>query len=375
MKQNKKLTLLAPTIFTLIILLWSSGVKAQVGINQPNPDSSAVLDLKSNNKGVLIPRLTSAQIQSIENPDPSEGLLVYCTDLSIFCYYNGTYWMALPAWGWKLDLGDPSGFGQKISAHILNPDTKVGIGTNTPASKLTVTGNLSIGDTAAAPDSGAYINGKVKIGNPPDPEDTEQLEVDGSINANGKLKENKNDLLPRGAIIMWSGSTAPDGWVLCDGDRYDDSGTKVLSGGLLTPDLSGRFIVAAGTRKPTTLDLDQDTVIEATNSESFNVGPGNEDATDYVKLSTNQMPSHNHAVTATSGNSKTDIWIYGEEGNAQGNRVDLPDPVNGNRSAKQSVYYDPGHNHTITVSNNNKGGNDAHENRPPYYVLAFIIKL
>jgi len=365
MKQFSKSTTYK-TVLLLFILFQTPVLIAQVGINQPNPDSSAVLDLKSNNRGVLMPRLTSAEIQSITNP--SEGLLVYCTDLKIFCFFDGTDWISLPAWGQKLDLADPSA-SQNINAKE-NANSNIGVGTNTPASKVTIEGNLAVGSNTAAPANGAYIKGQVKVGSAPNPGDTEPVEVDGNINANGKLKEYGDDLLPAGAIIMWSGNidNIPNGWALCDGEPHTYNGKTTT-----TPDFSGRFIVAAGTRKTTTLNQDG-SVTEGT-SESFNIGPGNIKATDYVKLSTNQMPSHNHAVTATSGNSKTDIWIYGEEGNAQGNRVDLPDPVNGNRSAKQSVYYDPGHNHTITVSNNNKGGNDAHENRPPYYVLAFIIKL
>lgn len=68
--------------------------KAQVGIGTANPHSSSVLELNSNSKGVLIPRMTNAQRESIENPAP--GLLVYCTDsFSSFYYYDGTQWLSL----------------------------------------------------------------------------------------------------------------------------------------------------------------------------------------------------------------------------------------------------------------------------------------
>ena len=45
------------------------------------------------------------------------------------------------------------------------------------------------------------------------------LEVqDGSINVNnGKIKENGEDLVPAGCIMMWGGTTLPSGWLLCDG--------------------------------------------------------------------------------------------------------------------------------------------------------------
>src|SRR6056297_1655110 len=359
MKQFSKSTTYK-TVLLLFILFQTPVLIAQVGINQPNPDSSAVLDLKSNNKGVLIPRLTSAQIQSIENPDPSEGLLVYCTDLAIFCYYNGTYWMALPAWGWRLDLGDPSGFGQKISAHILNSDTKVGIGTNTPASKFTVTGNASIGDNAAAPANGAYIKGKVKIGNPPDEWDTQQLEVDGNINAEGnitatgnmnttgKVQENGNDLLPKGAIIMWSGTSPPDGWALCDGTNG--------------PDLRGRFIVGYENRSTIPAHSDNNyKTIESTGGEKNHT------------LTIDEMPSRNH--NGATGGAKAILSLQVEgmgSGTDHGHELDQADnnPTSGYTN-DSDIISQSSHTHTIA----SQGGGSAHENRPPYYVLAFIIKL
>jgi len=61
-------------------------VSAQVGIGTNNPDSSAVLDVSSTNKGLLIPRLTAYPVA------PATGLLVYRTDLSAFYAWNGMAW-------------------------------------------------------------------------------------------------------------------------------------------------------------------------------------------------------------------------------------------------------------------------------------------
>ena len=56
--------------------------------------SSAILDIKSNSKGILIPRLTGAQKNTIQAP--AMGLLVYQTDGTAgFYYYNGSAWMNL----------------------------------------------------------------------------------------------------------------------------------------------------------------------------------------------------------------------------------------------------------------------------------------
>lgn len=46
-----------------------------VGIGTTTPNASAALDVSSNNKGILIPRLDSAQRVAISNP--AEGLMVY----------------------------------------------------------------------------------------------------------------------------------------------------------------------------------------------------------------------------------------------------------------------------------------------------------
>ena len=68
------------TLISLLILLISSFVFSQVAINNDGgtPDGSAMLDVKSYNKGFLPPRMTHAEINAIANP--ANGLIVYCTD-------------------------------------------------------------------------------------------------------------------------------------------------------------------------------------------------------------------------------------------------------------------------------------------------------
>jgi len=66
-----------------------------VGVGTTTPDASAVLDVTSTSKGVLVPRLTTAQRTAIATP--AQGLLVYDTDLGCFYYYNTTTsaWVSL----------------------------------------------------------------------------------------------------------------------------------------------------------------------------------------------------------------------------------------------------------------------------------------
>jgi DNA-directed RNA polymerase subunit beta len=49
-----------------------------------------LLELKDTTKGVLLPRLSSAQRQAIQNP--AQGLLIYNTDIRCFEVFGGTFW-------------------------------------------------------------------------------------------------------------------------------------------------------------------------------------------------------------------------------------------------------------------------------------------
>ena len=70
----------------ILILFMTMKTSAQVGINTDNSpaDSSAGLDVKFTDRGVLIPRMTFEQRNAIQNP--AEGLMVYCTN----CNRDGT---------------------------------------------------------------------------------------------------------------------------------------------------------------------------------------------------------------------------------------------------------------------------------------------
>ncbi|MFH2140927.1 MAG: tail fiber domain-containing protein [Bacteroidota bacterium] len=92
-------------IITFILVL-SGGIinnqlKAQnVGINQPNPDASALLDLTSTDHGLLIPRMTQVQRNAIDLTGNPLSVLIYQTDnIAGFYYYNGTAWVQLGGGG------------------------------------------------------------------------------------------------------------------------------------------------------------------------------------------------------------------------------------------------------------------------------------
>lgn len=67
-------------IYLAILILANTGAFAQISINTDGSeaDASAMLDVKSSDKGILIPRMTEHEIASIISP--ADGLLAYCTD-------------------------------------------------------------------------------------------------------------------------------------------------------------------------------------------------------------------------------------------------------------------------------------------------------
>lgn len=130
------------------------GFSQNIGVNNPTPDASALLDLTSTNKGFLIPRMTSAQRIAIAGP--ATGLLVYDTSLGLFYYFNGVVWIPLSGSSVTADNGlsiVPAN-NVRLGGSSLLMNTEVGlnnfnmawngqgsmtIGTNVPASGFLLT--------------------------------------------------------------------------------------------------------------------------------------------------------------------------------------------------------------------------------------------
>jgi len=142
------------------------------------------------------------------------------------------------------------------------------------------------------------------------------LVVSGSINGTGAV--------PIGGIIMWRGTTPPSGWQLCDGSNG-------------TPDLRGRFVVCVG--------------------GSNNYAVGDTGGVDTVTLTTEQMPKHKHTV-------------YGRSSGYAGAHNNSPEVITyaTKNWGSPDQYY--------KINDTSEAGNgQAHENRPPYYALAFIMRV
>jgi len=84
----------------IVMLLVATGYSQNnVGIGTNTPDASSALEVQSTNKGILVPRMTTAQRLAIASP--ANSLLVYDTDNECYFYYitATTSWVSLCAAG------------------------------------------------------------------------------------------------------------------------------------------------------------------------------------------------------------------------------------------------------------------------------------
>jgi hypothetical protein len=85
MKNTKKI------ILAVVLILGGNTAFAQVGMNTSTPHPSAVLDVNGTNKGILFPRMTTAQKLAIVSP--ANGLMVYDTDVHAHYIHIDGEWL------------------------------------------------------------------------------------------------------------------------------------------------------------------------------------------------------------------------------------------------------------------------------------------
>ena len=368
---------------------------AQVGIGNPNPEPSSILDLTSFKKGFLVPRMTGQRRKEISGP--AHSLMIFDISESMFYYYDSTSsgtgdlkWTSFS----PFILRDDSTFSRTVTGgsrtgadttiNFKNVYTHenvryVGIGTTTPLNTLSVNGNVSIGDTlntVTAPINGLYIEGQVKMNSSLTVEDTVSASVFKGLGE-----------CPVGAIIMWSGdvdaSGSPDGWKLCktgSGSYLDKNGKSHP-----VPDLSGKFIV--GYQAADDIAKITTTKIGALKEKNYGAvrNTGGEVAHSLAEL---ELPSHQHEASGngatiniiTSGTHQHTVSDYRmNESSSSGDYSD-GDGTGGHDITRTTTTGEGGHTHAVTSFRGLTGdgdalNNDSHENRPPYYVLAYIIRV
>ncbi len=106
----------------LITFLTSISFYAQVGIGTTTPDASAMLDVQSNNSGLLIPRMSATERDNIASP--ATGLMVYVYDDNSFYYFDGTSWKKTNQSGLTMETINLANGNQTIN--VTNADKIVG---------------------------------------------------------------------------------------------------------------------------------------------------------------------------------------------------------------------------------------------------------
>lgn len=288
---------------------------------------------------------------------------------------------------------------------------RVGIGTDEPQTTLlfkgmtTLEGNLNVGGSGNGAISVSHINGKSYHSAEPDGlylnHDTGKNVEVGSQSANadlivhGRVKDQGGELMPVGAIIAYGGETPPSGWYICDGSwiNYDDEYWKNLNKELYvvlgSPRLIQRHVVASNREHVPDGNAVKWSFQLPDLRSRFIVGVGqgeglskyqvtNTGGYETITLNKDQIPAHFHqGTTNTDGNHKHNNLSstkMEDDYNSKDTAIWLLNGWGGGGDPKKYIPLDGSeHNHGFTT-NIDGGGNAAHENRPPYYALTYIIK-
>ena len=165
----KKNLLFTSVVLTAMISFYSATGQS-VGIGTTTPDASAILDIKSTNKGLLVPQVSLTSSTDVTTvPTPATGLLVYNTSDAIasgtgFYYNSGT--TVAPVWT-KLQSSSSSGWGLAGNA---GTDTAVNFLGTTDLKPLrlrinnTWAGQLGITNVLLGTNAGAIVDESLTAG-------------------------------------------------------------------------------------------------------------------------------------------------------------------------------------------------------------------
>lgn len=240
--KMKNINLLLITIITIITISTLS-ITAQVAVTPDgaNADPSAMLDVKSTDKGMLVPRMSAAERDLIGSP--ATGLLVFVTDDANFYFFDGA--------AWKQFSGGPDSDWVVTGNNMVTAVSgNVGIGNPNPSSKLDVAGTVN----------GTNFTGNgntLTFGNSSNMQPT--LAISYIICLYGTYPSQNKGIDPYiGEIAMFAGNFAPANWAFCDGSLLSIAQNTALFSLLGTiyggdgettfalPDLRGRVPVHHG---------------------------------------------------------------------------------------------------------------------------------
>jgi hypothetical protein len=117
------------SIIILFLALQSGFSQVAITNDASLPDGSAMLDIKSTDKGILIPRMTTSQRTGISSPDA--GLLIYDSDQNHFFYFDGTVWVQLVSSSLSIDDLTDASSDQKSLFFGVNAGINNNAGDNT----------------------------------------------------------------------------------------------------------------------------------------------------------------------------------------------------------------------------------------------------
>ena len=392
--------------FSLLTLL---NTKAQVSIGtQSVPNVRAILDLTNgSNLGLLLP-ITLGD-PSVSFPSDPEGMLIYHKD-NLFLK-GSSMWNPITPWKSKFVADAPvnvyfnpagyTGVGIGIDGNVAS-NIKANLHVAFNSKEVSVANSnaaIMIGDTDDGVAYMSFDNDEiaVKTGNVAPAFGTLKLQEGGGtvqvgkatalvtgetraiLNVYGEVQQNGAALIPPKGIIMFTGSVAPIGWALCHGQAvtFVDGTTGTA------PDLRERFIVGSGGENTTN-------PVTGTGYALPGAGTG----ANSFQLAPTHLPNHKHEGT---GNGATmNITSSGTHAHTAENiditGVDEEDSFCCNRDSDRGATVNGttavGGNGSHTHPNGNFNGNTGNgvslsgsalgtavDNRPPYYALAYIMKL
>jgi hypothetical protein len=202
-------------------------------------------------------------------------------------------------------------------------------------------------------------------------------------------------VIPKGIIVMWSGSTAPGGWHLCNGSND-------------TPDLRGRFIVGYDPDhvEPSTLPDNNEPYTNPGDLSTGGATSGNFGGRLLHGYTENNHNDHDYVVDwnhthklLSAGINETDICVDQpvDDVCATGNKITVPalsasdygetdgvsdsstpavpgdSAVDSTGSLDEGEHSNVGAKYSYTLKHTGATTEDT-DNRPPYYVLAYIMK-